>query len=234
MYPEFVEDEVKGDGNGEVLVDCNLTLEPGDVITKKIVLEGDDASGVTLDCNFATIDGQSCSGRKCDRLEVRSWRFTGSDGDPAWEPPVDVTIKNCNILGAVRIWGMARNNEGEFLITPSREPGYVSKVRNNAPRRITLDNLIITALGERTPLYLAPGVTHTKLVNSEIKGEAVSVAIYLDAESYGNTIRNNYIHTVNPREVMAIDGSSYNKIINNHFSALNNGRGRRNCQAFYS
>jgi hypothetical protein len=67
------------------------------------------------------------------------------------------------------------------------------------------------------------GVTDSKLINSELKGEAESVALYLDAESSRNLIKNNYIHTVTPREVLAVDASNYNKIINNRFSALSKG-----------
>jgi parallel beta-helix repeat protein len=61
------------------------------------------------------------------------------------------------------------------------------------------------------------------LLDSEIKGKASGVNIYLDAETYRNTFRNNRIHASGERELMALDGSSYNTIINNTFSALNHG-----------
>src|SRR6185369_9998871 len=47
-----------------------------------------------------------------------------------------------------------------------------------------------------------------------------------DAESGHNVIQNNYIHVATdtaPREEMAIDGSAFNIIVGNQFSALNNG-----------
>jgi hypothetical protein len=62
--------------------------------------------------------------------------------------------------------------------------------------------------------------------NSEIKGSTSekAVNVYLDDMSFRNTFRNNIIHAATKdREVMAIDGSSENVIINNRFGVSNNG-----------
>jgi len=54
-----------------------------------------------------------------------------------------------------------------------------------------------------------------------------SVAVYLDAESYRNTLQGNSFHADHgagsQREVLAVDGSSNNLIMSNHFSSLQYG-----------
>ena len=64
-----------------------------------------------------------------------------------------------------------------------------------------------------------------------MKGKSNAVAIYLDAESAGNTIKDNSIDVSTKnfllegwdRPLIAIDGSSHNKIMNNTFSNLSHG-----------
>jgi hypothetical protein len=209
-----------------VNVACNLNLKKGDSVTKRMILEGSSATGITVNCNSATLNGGP--GTVNDReamIEIRSIKYKSAGmGTPEWDRPEDVTIKNCIVIGSVHVWGMAINGQGADLRDSSRLPGHVERARKYAPTRITLDHLIITAAGT-IPLYLAPGVTNAKLINSELKGTSSSVAIYLDAESYGNIIKGNYIHTVTSRgrEVMAIDGSSHNMVTDNRFSELKNG-----------
>ena len=93
----------------------------------------------------------------------------------------------------------------------------------------------------RTALYVSPGVTRVSLVNSELKGNGTRGAIYLDAESSYNLIKDNYIHVkvfdewalginrLGPQ--LSIDTSSYNRIIGNRFAALEGGGiwAFRNC-----
>lgn len=107
-------------------------------------------------------------------------------------------------------------------------------MRAASPTLINFENLDVEATS-RTPFYVAPCVTEVALTNSHLHGRAVSVAIYLDAESAYNRIVGNRIEveTVdtkpnNPfvdrwREERAIDGSSWNFVANNWFSALNHG-----------
>jgi parallel beta-helix repeat protein len=191
-----------------VVVDCHLTLEPDDVITKSLIILGDTSSGITIDCNGATIGGEDSEG---DVVRIRSQVIDGG-----WVPVHDVTILNCNIEGSVRIWGMGMNGEGPNLTASSRTPEHVSNARDNAPYHIVLDNVSITGTSGRIPLYISPGVHHSELTNSMIVGESSSVMIYVDAESYGNVIDNNVINASDAgREVIALDGSSYNTISNN-------------------
>jgi len=209
-----------------VYIDCSLTLAGSHVVTKQLIFEGAKASRVTLECNGATINGDIgtfnySSSHPVDMLEIRSYYDPVTGG---WVRPENVTIRNCNIKGSVRVWGMDMNADGENIRLSSRLSDHVTRVRNNAPRGIVFSQVTITGLGIRNPLYLAPGVSDFQLLYSEITGKSNSVNIYLDAESYHNTFRNNYIHAVtSERELMAVDGSSYNIILNNFFSAANHG-----------
>jgi hypothetical protein len=208
-----------------VIIDCDLTLRPDDVVSKRLILEGEDSSGVTIDCDGATIDVEAGAVESDYIIEIRSVKSgdTNSDGFPSWSRPQDITIKRCNINGAVRIQGMDGSANGTRFRDSSRQAGHVRRARDAAPRRITLDHLTITAVG-RIPLYLSGGVTQVTVIDSEIQSK-IGVAIYLEAESAWNVIKNNVIHrsTTGERELVAIDGSEYNVIMNNKFSALSKG-----------
>jgi len=218
-----------------VQVDCNCTLDSTDVITKRLIFEGKEASGATCNCNGAILNGGvgSLNYRK-DMIEVRSKKMGAT-----WERPENVTIQNCNIIGSVGIWGMGKYGEDTHIRESSKRKishrRHIQRVRNNAPKNIVFDNITITGI-DKTPLCFSPGVTYSKLINSEIKGKSSKAAIYLDEESAHNTIKGNYIHvkTVkdNKGEVgvknrgwcqLAIDGSTHNNITNNRFAELQNG-----------
>ena len=136
----------------------------------------------------------------------------------------------------VRINNRKIEVEGNFFKESSRSLNHEIRARNNAPTNIVLDHVTISGVN-RNPVYFAPGVTNCKLVNSEINGKSEKVGIYLDAESAYNTIENNLIHVSTEEDgfwaktfgynrgwpQVAIDGSSWNKIIGNEFGELRNG-----------
>lgn len=214
---------------------CNLTLDPEDTITKRLVISGSDASGLTVDCNNAIIDGgQYIDYTKHDMIRVKSNRIE-RNGNVVWDVPRNITIKNCRIKGSIRVMGLGRNGEAPFVRESSRlDMEHTRRAQSAAPTNIVLDGLKIEAL-HRTPIYFAPGVTNSKILNSDLFGKATSVAVYLDAESQGNIIKNNIIrvdtsrdHEIplfpdKGREQMAVDGSSHNIISGNYFSNLNHG-----------
>ncbi len=219
--------------NSEISLACDFKLQPGQLVTKRLIFEGPDASGITVDLNSARLkvfDGINY--RSKDRIEVRSKKKEEEDNKDIsiYEPPENITIKNGNIIGSVRIWGMSKNANGEQFKLSSRTSDHTERTRSNAPKNIVFDNLTITGTG-RNPVYFAAGVSHSKLINSRVHGKSDAVAIYLDAESSKNTIKNNVIDvsTKNKpleywdRPLIAIDGSSGNKIINNQFSNLSHG-----------
>lgn len=212
-------------------VSCNVALTGNETVTKRLIFEGDAGSGVTFDCNGAAIDitANQFVENDTDMIEIRSVRRSDDGGNVTWERPRDITLRNCNITGAVRIYGMGKNTNRDNVRDLSRTADFVREVRANAPTRITLDRLLIVGLG-RTPLYLSTGVSYVTLVESTVTGSATSVGVYLDSESYNNTFRNNRFSVTSRdwnglrrREEIAVDGSSYNKFINNRFSTLEGG-----------
>ena len=184
-------------------ITCDLSFEPWQQISKRLVLLGQEASGVTIDLNGATLSGKGTINDGVEMIQVKSFESVVRNTEhelSSYERPENITIKNGTIYGAIRVWGMARNGEGDGedgishsnqLRKSSRLAGHTLRARRNAPTNIVFDNLVIDATGT---FYFGPGVTYSKILNSELKGKAGASAIYLDAESYGNTIKNNYIH----------------------------------------
>lgn len=209
---------------------CELATGDDNFITKKLIFEGDRATNVVFDCAGGRIYAgpDSYNYRRRDIIEVRSELVEGT-----WVRPENVTIRNCDITGSVRLIGMGANGEAEPIRDSSDEPGHVERIRSAAPTNIVLEAVKIVGTG-RNPLYFAPGVTRSKLLNSEVTGVSSKVGIYLDAESSGNVLRDNRIH-VDTEDgsvagfydrgwpQIAVDASSGNEIVNNHFSSLNEG-----------
>ena len=212
----------------DVVVNCSLTLPSNRVVTKRLIVRGREGSGATIDCAGATIDARSTIPKLAkENAEERSMILITSTGsgdlsNATWRRPTDVTVKNCNVIGAVRVRAVEYGKTATDVRASSYRPGHVGRLRTIAPTRITFDHLTVTAVA-RTPVFFGAGVTDSTLINSELKGRADGVAIYLEAESSRNLIKSNYIHTVSPREVLAVDASNHNRIIDNRFSALNHG-----------
>jgi hypothetical protein len=195
-------------------LNCSVKLDADThVITKTVRIHGKEASGVTLDCGGSSIKpafGQAA-------VEIYSDEADGGH----WSRPENVRVTNCRITGsgaadAVKVWGGSAFESSHSL-------GHTQRMQAAAPRNIIFSGVTITAAGG-IPLYVFPGVTYLSLLRSEINGEGEAVAIYLDAETAHNTIRDNYIHLASAgREQLAIDGSAHNLIVNNRFSGLNTG-----------
>ena len=188
----------------EVVLTCSVTLKPTDVIDKRVVILGSAASGMVLDCQGARVRNE---------LLILS-REPPASGAGGWDRPERVTVRNCTVIGGLRVSGMAINGEAPALRASSRTLGHTERAQNAAPRDILLENLSIRTPAN-IPLYVSPGVTRLTLRSSTITGKSRSVAIYLDAESAGNTISGNTIDADVGREAIAVDSSAYNLIINN-------------------
>lgn len=190
-------------------------------ILNGVVLEGASASGKTI------------SGQRLGAVQIRSRHYV-EGGVHKWEAPADITIKDCEVR-SIHIWGMAENGEGtvwDDLANPyktsSRLEGHVRRARANAPSNITLENLTLTG-GWR--LYVGPGVTGTKLLQSRLIGATKRGAIYLGAESGNTTIKDcSFNLKTDPKlierftnrfgwmpgiQVISIDGSDHNTIADN-------------------
>lgn len=196
---------------------CSPALTHDLTITKKIVLKGASASGVVLDCDGGTVKPSASGGYS---IAIHS----SENDDGSWSRPEDITITRCIIFGSIRLYGLGTNGQGELVRLSSYSAGHTERAQAAAPRNVLLDTITLVAVGGGTPLYLAPGVTETTLRNSEIRGEHGGPAIYFDAESARNVVKDSSIHSkTDYRELVAIDGSAHNTIIKNRFSSLSNG-----------
>lgn len=194
-----------------VRVACDLSLRPDDVITKQLVFEGPKASGRSLACHGAQLQGGRGQ-RRHSSLIIRSKR----KGD-RYAPVTDVTISDCRVEGGVRIHGMGDGGADKPARASSRRAGHRERSRAAAPRRIRLQRLHLQSVGT-IPLYIAQGVTRVTLVDSLITGRHRSVAIYLDAESgFNRLVGNTFASVSERREFVAVDGSSDNWIAKNLF-----------------
>lgn len=176
---------------------------------ERIVLEGAAATGTVIDRQ-----GGWFNEGKPTELLIRSKRT--ADG---WERPENVVIRNCRIRGSIRIMGMGRNGEEHQVRRSSVSLGHTDRAQAAAPTKILISNVEIEA-DYRIPLYVSPGVTNVTVEQSRITGWGCSTAVYLDCESGGNVIRGNTFAMRQSREVIAIDGSAWNRIEENRFENL--------------
>lgn len=198
---------------------CNLTLSPGDIITKRLIFSGANASGMTLDCKGATLDGSRGS-VNFSRPSILIRSTKGKNGD--WSAPSDVTVRNCVIKGALRLQGLGTNGQAKAVQSSSLTAGHTAFAQASAPTRISLSALTFIA-ATRVPLYIGPGVTKVRVENSTFTGQSDGPALYLDAESAENTISGNRFAVNSRREQLAIDGSARNMIRGNGFDNPVNG-----------
>lgn len=213
----------------DVKINCNVTLKRSDVVTKVLDFMGPNASGVVFDCNGAVIDGHIAKQLRIDNkismpmemIKVRPVK--GSDG--TWQPPRGITIKNCELRGAARIWwGNQRNANGEEIIASSRKANHTAYMQGLAPREIHFVNMNFKAKDFGNMLYFGPGVTRSSVVDSKFTGHTTAGAIYFEAESAHNLVKGNVFETGSDRrEMISVDASSDNIIINNKFLNLKMG-----------
>lgn len=208
---------------------CRATLSPNQVVTRRILIEGAEASGSGIDCRGGTL---GISGRptttQAPTIAIWSRRIPGTT--ESWSRPTDVTIRNCQIHGNVRIWGMGAGGSMSDLLASSRTPGHSAAAQAAAPSHIRLEAVTLVGTGS-IPLYVGPGVTGTQVLRGRFTGRSDSTAVYLDAESRNARIEGVMFHVATAREQIAIDGSAGNIIAGNRF--VLGGRGGiflyRNC-----
>ncbi len=192
---------------------CDLTLDPSNVITKRITFSGAKASGLTLDCRGATLDGSRGTvnfGKPT--VLIRSTKGKGGD----WSVPSGIIVRNCIIKGALRLQGLGTNGQAKDVQASSMTPDHTAHAQASAPSQVSLSALTFIADG-RVPLYIGPGVTKVRLEKSKLGGQSNGPAVYLDAESAGNTLVGNRFAVESRREQVAIDGSANNTITGNTF-----------------
>ena len=127
----------------------------------------------------------------------------------------NVTIKRCKINGSIRTIGLGHNGEAPGVKASSITLGHTERAQAAAPKGTVLYDITINGHG-RIPLYLGPGTTRLTMYDSKVKGRSDSVALYLDAESGFNIIRNNTFDIDGAsREIIAVDGSANNQLLTN-------------------
>jgi len=135
----------------------------------------------------------------------------------------NIAIKRCKINGSIRTIGLGRNGEAPGVKASSTRLGHTERAQAAAPKNTVLYAVTITGHG-RVPLYLGPGTTRLTMYDSTIKGRSDSVALYLDAESGFNIIRNNTFDiTGASREIIAVDGSANNQLLTNTIKQAQHG-----------
>lgn len=188
---------------------CSLTLPADAILARRVVIEGEEASDVALDCAGGMIAAPEAEPYS---LLIQSRR----NADGSWSVPQRVQVKNCTIVGGTRIVGMGINGQAEAVRQSSLTAGHTERVQAAAPAYTQFDHVTFQGRGT-IPLYIAPGVTHTVVRDSKITGRSASTAIYLDAESAHTQLQRNTIDTQTRRELLAVDASAYNVIEGNRF-----------------
>lgn len=210
---------------------CSLSLAPGDVVRRKLLLQGAAASGVTIDCNGAQIGDEAMKITKLAPTIAIMAQREGTASEPAWSRPTDVTIRGCQIYGAMLLWGIGPVADFAFRAQESRNPDFTARAQSAAPTRVQIVDSEFHATPKVIPIYLGPGTTAFSLTGSTLSGSA-HIAIYMDAETADNRIENNKFPLRVEREIISVDGSAGNVIRNNDFSTLGERGGitlYRNC-----
>lgn len=219
--------ELTGPADTPYDLTCQATLVQGQSITRRIIMRGEGASNSGIDCQGGSI-GRADVPSTTSAPTVAIWSSKQADG--SWSAPQGLSVRNCTVHGAIRIWGMGSDGSYDDLRATSRTAGHTERLQQAAPRSIRLENLSLIGNGS-IPLYVGPGVTDVTLTGSTLTGRSTATAIYLDAESARTTLTGNRIATRTGREVIAIDGSARNVIRNNRLE-LNRQPGiflYRNC-----
>ena len=137
-----------------------------------------------------------------------------------WFTPSNIIVRNCEIRGSIRIFGMDTNGEGKTVRASSRMPGHTKRARDAAPSHIWLDNIFL--IGQEEYLFtFRPGTTHVTLTNSHsAEKQTVQPFIWMPSRPLILSLTTALRHKTSVRELIALDGSSHNKFVGNQFSSL--------------
>ena len=199
------------DHDGEQLSDLDSDVLAVTSGAKRIIFDHTDSGRV--------FDGK---GKEFNNGKRTMIVFQSVQENGKWLYPTDIVFKNWKINGALRVLGVGPSSDTTLVKESSGKLGHTQRMRDAAPRNITLQNLVIST-DEKIPLVFGPGVHAVTFENSAVVGKSRSVAMYLDAESGDNIIRNNIFNIEASREVIAVDGSARNIISGNIFNSMSKG-----------
>lgn len=126
-----------GPGNetaADVEIRCDLTLKPTDTVTRRLVFSGAAASGATLDCRGATLDGS----RGTINFGKPSVLIRSTKGGADWSAPFGITVRNCVINGALRLQGLGANGQAKEAGLSSLNADHTAHAQAAAPVRLIL------------------------------------------------------------------------------------------------
>jgi hypothetical protein len=147
---------------------------------------------------------------------------------PRCDPVRNVEVRNCEIHGRIR----AASFTDPLAKYSSPRADHVKRLRESAAQHLEFKN--VTIRGQfRTPVHLLPGVHHVTVRDSVIEGGYAFSTVYLPADGGFNQLINNDIWgqsgtwlpdgsqpSGGRREMIAIDASEHNRIINNRFRRM--------------
>lgn len=153
------------------------------------------------------------------------------------DPVSDVTIKHCQISGRITAGSLPNNL---FKLSMVRAD-HVDRLRQSATQHINFSDVKITGR-YKGAIHFLPGVHHVTIEDSELYGGFINMTIHLPADGGWNIIKNNKItgqrktapdwfYPGKKREVISIDSSEHNRIVNNYFKNMPYGAIKlyRNC-----
>ena len=244
-------------------IQCNLVLQPDDLIYMRLRFFGSPSSKVTVDClgdgdaraqirNPASVSMLKDKDEDPAMLEFRAHNCgiepLTEGGDiyvdelgavkSRCDPVTDVRINNCRIRGRTE----AASFGGDLATLSMIRADHVQRLQESAPQHVVFSGVRMDGR-YRGVLHLQPGVHHFTVQNSELFGAFVGITIHLPADGGWNNIRSNTITGQRKkgrfvwsligkkREVISIDSSEHNRIVNNHISNMKYGgiEFYRNC-----
>ena len=77
----------------------------------------------------------------------------------------NITIRNCELKGSIRMYGLGLTGADQAVRESSRKQGHTERAQAAAPTNILISNVTIEEDGD-IPVLLSPGVTHVTIENS--------------------------------------------------------------------
>jgi parallel beta-helix repeat protein len=131
-------------------------------------------------------------------------------------PVSDVTISNGVVEGEIRC---RASSYRDIVDRWNRTADWTQAVQDYAPTNVTLRDLTVRGSGDTHQVYMGPGTTYATIRRVNFIGKSKGPSIYLSMETAHNRVLgcNFNAKTGSRREVLSIDGSADNMILNNRF-----------------
>ena len=132
-------------------------------------------------------------------------------------PVSGVLICNGRVKGEIRC---RSSGYAKAVERWNRTADWTQAIQEQAPRNITIRDLVIEGSGESHQLYAGPGSTHITARRVTFTGHSKGPSVYLSMETAHNRVIGCTFEATTGarREVMSIDGSADNIVRNNNFN----------------